>query len=183
MITRILSGGQTGADRAGLDVAIELGIPHGGWCPRGRRAEDGPIPARYILMETRSAEYPERTRLNVRDSDGVVVFSRGRLGRGSALTLRVARELAKPHLYIDLVSVPAPAAAERLSSWLEDRRIEVLDVAGNRESGSPGIYKAVRDVLRRALQYSSAAPGSRTIPPLAARNSRARRPRRSNSTE
>src|SRR5436305_1193025 len=83
----IFSGGQTGVDRAALDVALELGIPCSGWCPRGRRAEDGTIPPRYPLQETRSLAYPVRTRWNVRDSDGTLILTRGRPDRGTALTI------------------------------------------------------------------------------------------------
>src|SRR5947199_5509021 len=92
MFTNIVSGGQTGVDRAALDVALELGLPCGGWCPRGRRAEDGPIPAHYPLCETRSPIYPVRARWNVRDSDATLILTRGRADRGTALTREPARQ-------------------------------------------------------------------------------------------
>src|SRR6516162_9418333 len=102
MIERILSGGQTGVDRAALDVAVELGLPCGGWCPRGRRAEDGPIPERYPLKETPWDGYPQRTERNVRDSDGTLVLTLGQADRGTTLTIELAHKKRKPHLIIDL---------------------------------------------------------------------------------
>src|SRR5437870_10377236 len=96
MLTKIISGGQTGVDRAALDVALELGLPCGGWCPRGRRAEDGPIPERYPLQEMKSPAYPPRTARNVRDSDGTVILTRGQPDRGTALTIELAERYRKP---------------------------------------------------------------------------------------
>src|SRR5262245_2006637 len=110
MLKKIISGGQTGVDRAALDVALELGIPGGGWCPKGRRAEDGPIPDRYPLTETPSEHYPQRTEWNVRDADGTLVLIRGQPQRGSALTIAVAERLAKPKLVVDLSQQPDPAS-------------------------------------------------------------------------
>src|SRR5947209_13063019 len=97
MVAKIVSGGQTGVDRAALDVALELGLPCGGWCPRGRRAEDGPLPARYPLTETSWEGYPQRTRWNVRDSDGTLILTRGQPDRGTALTIKLAQRLGKPY--------------------------------------------------------------------------------------
>src|SRR3954470_8255926 len=102
MISRIISGGQTGVDRAALDVALELGLPCGGKCPCGRRAEDGPIAPRYPLEETASAEYPVRTALNVRESDGTLILLAGRPDRGTELTQRIARRRQRPCLCVDL---------------------------------------------------------------------------------
>jgi len=148
-IARIVSGGQTGADRGALDAAIALGIDHGGWCPAGRRAEDGVVPARYQLKETESRDYAERTRRNVRDSDGTIVFTRGAPTGGSALTLEHTRALGKPVLHVDLTSVES--AATRIRAWCETEKIAVLNIAGSRESQSPGIAAAVRAVLELAL--------------------------------
>lgn len=102
MINKIISGGQTGADRAALDVAIKLGIPHGGWIPKGRRTENGILPDKYQLKEMPTASYPKRTERNILDSDGTLIFSRGALSRGSALTRRIAKKLDKPFMYVDL---------------------------------------------------------------------------------
>lgn len=134
--SRIISGGQTGVDRAALDVAITLGIPHGGWCPRGRLAEDGRIPDHYRLDETASVDYAARTERNVVDADGTLILSRGRLGGGTRLTHRLARQQKKPCLTIDLEGPTDPTIARE---WLEAHDIRILNVAGPRESQSPGI--------------------------------------------
>ena len=148
MIARIISGGQTGVDRAALDVALELGLPCGGWCPKGRRAEDGPLPARYPLQETPSLAYPPRTARNVRDSDGTLVLTHGEADRGTALTLRLAERYGRPRLVLDLGKVPEPAEVWR---WAEAARIEVLNVAGPRESTRPAIYAQGVSFLRAVL--------------------------------
>ena len=129
----IISGGQTGVDRAALDAALELGIPCGGWCPKGRKAEDGPIPERYPLKETDSSSYPVRTEMNVRDSDGTLILTWGRPTGGTALTIRLARRHGKPCLVVDLKKPPDPSS---LRAWLEKKQIGVLNVAGPRESNT-----------------------------------------------
>ena len=122
-VAKIMSGGQTGADRAALDFAIEHGIPHGGWCPKGRRAEDGPIDARYQLKEPPSANYVQRTEWNTRDSDGTVVFSIGEnLTGGSKKTVELARKHRKPVLHLSRNGGPAPPEIELLR-FIEDHRI------------------------------------------------------------
>jgi hypothetical protein len=141
---KIISGGQTGVDRAALDVAIELGIPHGGWCPKGRLAEDGPIPDRYQLSETESADYPARTERNVADSDATLILYRGRIAGGTDLTLRLAKQLRRPWLAVDLDGNPDPA---EVSAWLKRENIEILNVAGPRESQSPGIGQFAKEFL------------------------------------
>ncbi|MCD6446738.1 MAG: putative molybdenum carrier protein, partial [Candidatus Marinimicrobia bacterium] len=85
-MTKIISGGQTGADRAGLDAAMELNIPVGGWCPKGRKSEDGPIDNKYPLQETTSGDYRVRTERNVKESDGTLIFTLGKPTGGTALT-------------------------------------------------------------------------------------------------
>ena len=147
-IRRIVSGGQTGVDRAALDVALELGLERGGWCPRGRRAEDGPIPARYPLRETASREYPVRTEWNVRDSDATPLLHEGRKGRGTALTARCARTLVRPLMEVDLRR-PPPAGAVR--EWLAAHGVRTLNVAGPRESEAPGIGDRAAALLRGVL--------------------------------
>ena len=148
LVAKIVSGGQTGVDRAALDAARELGIPHGGWCPAGRRAEDGPLPAAYRLRETNSAGYAQRTRWNVRDSDGTLVLLRGRARGGSALTLVVAEKLRMPAFTFDLGAAADP---EPIQEWLRAHAIASLNVAGPRESESPGIYEAATALLRCLL--------------------------------
>jgi hypothetical protein len=148
MLRRIVSGGQTGVDRAALDAAIAAGIPHGGWCPRGRLAEDGSIPERYRLRETASKEYRVRTEQNVLDSDATLVLCRGRPQGGTQLTLRLARKHLKPHLVVDLDAPPEMAAVRR---WLSEHEVRVLNVAGPRESQTPGIGRQAVELLRNIL--------------------------------
>jgi hypothetical protein len=145
---RIVSGGQTGVDRAALDVALRLGIPCGGWCPRGRRAEDGRIPSRYPLVETPAARYPQRTEWNVRDSDGTVVLHAGRPRGGTALTLRLLARQRKPALRLDLDESPQPRA---LAEWIAREGIRVLNVAGPRESECRGLGGRAARFLEAAL--------------------------------
>jgi len=152
VVERVISGGQTGVDRAALDVALELGIPCGGWCPRGRAAEDGRIPERYPLVETPSHGYAQRTEWNVRDADATLVLHRGRVRGGTALTVAVARRLDRPCLTVDLAARPDPA---EVAAWLEEHRVVALDVAGPRESQAPGIGARARALLRAVLAPSS----------------------------
>lgn len=133
-IMRIVSGGQTGVDRGALDAAIALGLAHGGWCPRGRRAEDGVIPPQYRLQECDSPAYHIRTERNVQDSDGTLILFRGHLSRGTSLTQEFAQKHRKPCLLINLGREPSVAAAR---DWLTKHRIAVLNVAGPRESWAP----------------------------------------------
>jgi predicted Rossmann-fold nucleotide-binding protein len=132
----IISGGQTGVDRAALDAALTLGIACGGWCPRGRLAEDGVIPERYSLIETPSQEYAERTAWNVRDSDGTLIVVAGAFGGGTALTAEIAHRLHRPLLIVDLAG-----SRSEVIPWLQAHAIRRLNVAGPRESESPGIYR------------------------------------------
>lgn len=135
-LQRIVSGGQTGVDRAALDVARDWGLAIGGWCPRGRKAEDGRIPDQYPLRETESARYDVRTRRNVRDSDGTLILTQGDPVGGTALTAAVAERTGKPWLVMDLDMHPDPRP---VGDWLTLHRIEILNVAGPRESTAPGI--------------------------------------------
>ncbi|MBN2371460.1 MAG: putative molybdenum carrier protein [Vicinamibacteria bacterium] len=145
---RIVSGGQTGVDRAALDAALSAGIPCGGWCPRGRRAEDGRIPPRYPLRETTNAAYPERTEWNIRDSDGTLILGWGRPQGGTALTARLARRYSRPLLILDLRETPSPRV---IAEWLATNDIAVLNVAGPRESEAPGIHGRAVMLLAKAL--------------------------------
>lgn len=133
---QIVSGGQTGVDRGALDAAIALGLPHGGWCPRGRLAEDGVIPACYQLRETESRRYSARTRQNVIDSSGTLILCSGPLQGGTDLTYRLAQQCQKPCRVVDFCS--AVKAAE-VCRWIQDHRLRVLNIAGPRESSLPGI--------------------------------------------
>src|SRR5579864_1830463 len=148
LIDKIISGGQTGVDRAALDVALELGLPCGGWCPKGRRAEGGPIPERYPLQENDSTSYPARTRMNVRDSDGTLIITRGKPDRGTGLTLALAQRYKKPHLVVDLDKPPKVAEVRK---WFRSNRIRILNVAGPRESSVNGIYGLASKFLEKVL--------------------------------
>ncbi len=141
---KIVSGGQTGVDRAALDVAAEAGLVRGGWCPRGRLAEDGPIAASYPLEETPSSRYAQRTHWNVRDSDGTLILSSGPLSGGTALTARAAQQQGKPVHVVDLETGRDVGAT---IAWLAAEQIDTLNVAGPRASGSPGIYERARVFL------------------------------------
>ena len=151
---KIISGGQTGADRAALDFAIQHGIPHGGWCPRGRLAEDGPIDLQYQLTDTPSRRYDERTKWNIRDSDATVVFSISeRLTGGSALTVELAEQLGKPWLHIARDSdTEVSDHAGRLVLFLAEHHVSRLNVAGPRASQEPGVAMFVHAVLKAALE-------------------------------
>ena len=146
--SQIVSGGQTGVDRGALDAALSLDWPCGGWCPKGRRAEDGPIAADYPVRETDSKNYAQRTRWNVRDSDGTLILCSGPLTAGTSLTRKFAVELEKPFLIVDLVREPDAAT---VAEWIESNRIHVLNVAGPRESSVPGIHGLATDYLRTLL--------------------------------
>jgi hypothetical protein len=141
LIDAIVSGGQTGADRAALEFARAAGIPTRGWIPHGRAAEDGPISFDYAgLTEADSADPAVRTRLNVRDSDGTAVFSHGPLQGGSASAADEAQRLARPLLHVDFEPISLIAAATTLRQWLEDEQVRILNVAGPRASEDGQIF-------------------------------------------
>ena len=159
VISKIVSGGQTGVDRAALDVALDLDVPCGGWCPKGRLAEDGPIPDRYPLKETTLPVYPQRTERNVRDSDGTLVLTIGRTKGGTALTLEMARRQKKPRLVINLHDHPE---VKTVRKWILANQIQVLNVAGPRESENRGIYSKAVEFLRQLLNPQSPELKSRS---------------------
>ena len=156
MLRKIISGGQTGADRAGLDFAIEVGLEHGGFVPRGRRAEDGRISENYHLTELSSISYAVRTKRNVREGDGTVVFRLDPiLTGGSALTFEYAGQVKKPRIHIhksatDYSEEGFLKELGRLKDFIESNQIAVLNVAGPRESNQPGVYAFA---LRMLKQY------------------------------
>ena len=140
----VVSGGQTGVDRAALAAALELGLAVGGWCPAGRRAEDGAIPDAFPLQQTPSSDYPERTDWNVRDSDATVILHRGPLSGGTRLTAELARNRGRPFLSRDLQE---PLDPDEIAHWLHLNRVRVLNCAGPRESQAPGITEQARSLL------------------------------------
>jgi hypothetical protein len=149
ILLKVISGGQSGVDRAALDAAMDCGLRCGGWCPKGRLAEDGPIPARYPLREAPTSNYPERTALNVRDSDGTLVLAWGPPAEGTGLTLHLAESMEKPCLVLDLRDGPSPESAW---AWVKAHGIQVLNVAGPRASASPELYDTALGWLRRFLE-------------------------------
>ncbi len=142
----IVSGGQTGVDRAALDAALDQGFECGGWCPRGRKAEDGIIGQRYPLQETPSKSYSQRTKWNVRDSDGTLILCIGPLSGGTALTKSATETQSKPCFVVDLNQHdPIDAILE----WITTHQIHILNVAGPRESQCPGIADLATTFLIR----------------------------------
>jgi hypothetical protein len=154
MIDKVISGGQTGVDRAALDAAIALGIPYGGWLPKGRRTEEGPLPLNYQLQEMDSVTYKDRTIQNVMDSDGTLLIARGALTGGSAVTLHATKAYQKPCLLINLNNTPIFLAATRIVDWLLKYNIKVLNVAGPRASKAPTIYTETRKIIESVYYLS-----------------------------
>lgn len=147
---KIVSGGQSGADQAGLDWAIAHGLPHGGWCPKGRRSEDGQIDARYALQETPNAAYLERTEWNVRDSDATLIFTLSeQLDGGSKKTAEFADKYGKPWRHFHPRVHP-----KFIASFLAKYQVKMVNIAGKRESSAPGIAKWVIEMLDQAIEVS-----------------------------
>ena len=163
-LEKIVSGGQTGVDRAALDAALAAGLACGGWCPRGRWAEDGPIASRYPLVETPQATPAQRTAWNVRDADATLVVARGAPRGGTALAIERARAEGRPVLVLDLATECDFAAIE---SWLDRCATRVLNVAGPRESEAPGIYAESMRLLTALLSRRPPRPHPPGNPPLA----------------
>jgi hypothetical protein len=147
MIRKIISGGQTGADQAALDAAIKLGIPHGGWIPKGRLTENGRLPDKYQLAEMPGTAYVQRTEQNVIDSNGTLIISHGELSDGSDYTRKMAIKHHRPWFHIDLNKIPAFKAATLICSWIDENAIEILNVAGPRASKDDQIYPAVLKLI------------------------------------
>lgn len=148
MFEKIVSGGQTGVDRAALDFAIQHAIPHGGWCPKGRLAEDGVLDAKYALEELANGSYRQRTKRNVMDSDGTLILNSGYLDGGTLATLKFAQQLHKPHHIVqfdDDIGVAIMSVLE----WVRENRVTTLNVAGPRESKRPGVYRLTLDFMKR----------------------------------
>jgi len=131
---KIISGGQTGVDRAALDVALKHGIERGGWCPTGRLDEFGRIPAQYPVQELAVGGFTERTLQNVKDSDGTVIIYPGKLGGGTEQTVRFSIEQRRPHQLIDASKISAEDAAKLIAGFVRNHKIDILNVAGPRQS-------------------------------------------------
>lgn len=150
-IKKIISGGQTGADQAALDVAIKLGIPHGGWIPKERKAGDDIISEKYRLHEIPFTSHTGRTEKNLLESDATLIISYGELVGGPALTRKLAMKNGRNWLYIDLNITPAVQAVSIISSWIRLYGIEILNVTGPRASKEPKIYQDTMNLLEKAL--------------------------------
>jgi len=151
MIKKIISGGQTGADQAALDVAIKLGIPHGGWIPKGRKTENEILPGKYQLQEMSTSSYSKRTEQNVLDSDGTLILSNRKLTGGSALTKKMAKKHDRPWVHVDMNKLSIVDAANIVKSWIDRNNIKILNVAGPRASKSQGIYQTTIEVLKASF--------------------------------
>jgi hypothetical protein len=144
ILQRVCSGGQTGVDRAALDVAAAAGIEIGGWCPAGRRSESGPLPSKYPLTETPSRAYRQRTQWNIRDSDATLVLALGPLTGGTRLTCLLTKQYARPLMIRNMRS---EMDACPVADWIETGQFGCLNVAGPRASGAAGIYMLAREFL------------------------------------
>lgn len=149
LVEKIVSGGQTGVDRAALDYAIAADIPHGGWCPLGRIAEDGIIAAKYQLQETESSEYSVRTCRNVQDSDGTLIIVIGEPMGGTLLTIEYAKKMQKPFYILNLSAGDGPQAVR---DWIIQNPIKVLNIAGPRASQAENIYTAAYKILHEIFE-------------------------------
>ena len=147
MVEKIVSGGQAGVDRAALDAAMAAGLEVGGWCPKGRRAEDSPIPDRYPLTETKCNKYRTRTRWNVRDSDATLILCEGEPSGGTALTIQFCEQLNKPFMIIS----PSSTDFKAVNEWLLSQQVKVLNVAGPRERIDAQIYDISLQWLSRLI--------------------------------
>ncbi len=152
MIKKIVSGGQTGADRAALDFAIKHHIEHGGWVPKYRAAEDGRIPDIYQLQEMPTYSYSRRTEQNAIESDGTVIISHGKPTGGSSFAVRMAKKHGRPWLHLDMERLSVDKAGWRLQKWIEECAISVLNVAGPRRSTDPSIYDVTIELLEAAIE-------------------------------
>jgi len=151
VVKKIISGGQTGVDRAALDAGLASGVAVGGWCPAGRRAEDGLIPACYPLQELDSSDYAARTEQNVVAADATLVLNLGELADGTALTVQLARKHRRPFLVVQLDENTDPVA---VAAWVREQGGNVLNIAGPRESKCPGIHESALAFVRRLLQVN-----------------------------
>ena len=154
-LAKIISGGQTGVDHGALDAALDNKFPCGGWCPPGRMAEDGPIDDIYPMSEMDHGSYAERTRQNVIDSDGTVIIYFSELEGGTRVTLQYCIQLKKPHKLINAREIPLMQAAELITHFIDSFSINILNVAGTRQSKAPEAhdyaYKVMSNVIESTL--------------------------------
>ncbi len=148
---KIISGGQTGVDRAALDFAINNNIPCGGWCPKGRLAEDGKILQKYPLIETLTTDYKERTEKNIKNSQATIIIHTGKIDIGTKLTIKLCKVYNKP---VQIINMKDKHLKKEIFNWIEENNIDVLNIAGPRESNSPGIYNETIYILNRLFKTS-----------------------------
>lgn len=147
----IISGGQSGVDRAALDFALKFGIACGGWCPKGRLAEDGVIDSKYPLRETHTSDYESRTKLNIDNSSATLVLTSGNVDKGTQLTIDYCQLLRKPLLLIDLQS-EQDLSIVKIRNWMKKYNVQILNIAGPRESSSPGIFELTTRFLEKLIE-------------------------------
>lgn len=152
MLKKIVSGGQTGVDRGALDGALELDFEVGGWCPKGRKAEDGIIDLSYPLTEHKSSNYIDRTKANVIDSDGTLIIYFSKLSGGTLATYEFAKEFAKPHTCIDADELNVEDASIKVKAFIEENKIEVLNVAGPRASNNKDAYPYAKSLVKHLIK-------------------------------
>jgi hypothetical protein len=163
VLQKIISGGQTGADLAALDAAIKFGMPHGGWVPKGRKTENGVLPLRYQMEEMKTGLYSRRTRQNVLDSDGSVIFFYEKLSGGTKYTWKMARKHKKPFILINLSEVPGFLAVSVIWSWICEYPVSVVNIAGPRSRKSPKVYDAVKFIVGCVALLASRETGSNAV--------------------
>jgi len=151
MIKKIVSGGQIGADQAALDVAIKLGVPHGGWIQKGRKTQRGILPEKYQLKEMPIPGFKERIEQNVIDSDGTVIISHGDLTGGAEYSQKISKKHKQPCLHIDLNETPPDMASSKINTWIIENKIEVLNVTGSRTSEDSKIYKETMVIVEEII--------------------------------
>ena len=164
MIKKIISGGQTGADRAALDVALLFNIAHGGWIPKGRKTEDGTLPDKYQLQEMLTTSYPTQSEKNVLEADGTLIISHGKLAGGSADTRKTAMKHGKPWFHADLNRLPTFQAAMIIEDWISKNEIEALNITGPRASKDPSIYGLATVILELVFNLIRAKDDKTKLP-------------------
>lgn len=156
MLETIFSGGQTGADRAALDAAIQAGFPYDGWIPKGRRAEDGIIPDTYRLKETTTEQYEERTERNVQSTDATVIFSTEPLSGGTKLTESFTDIYKKYLLIINIQTNTIDNSSRQIKEWIKSNNIKTLNIAGPRQTDEPRVYPFVFSVISSIIRWAIA---------------------------
>ena len=154
MLKKIISGGQVGADQAGLDAAIKYNFPHGGWIQKGRKTQSGILPDKYHLKEMSVSGYKERIEKNAIESDGTVIISHGNLAGGADYSQKMTEKHNRPCLHIDLNVTPAFMASSEINTWIIDNNIEVLNVTGSRASEDSNVYKDTVYIIEGAILLS-----------------------------